>query len=281
MAFAQHSDDQIRNISGDACNCIEKIDGNTEHRNEAIKNCIAEAIVHHLKEDNAAADKGVQEIKINKRDYIAIEKYLTENCTALKNLTFSEMDNLEHANSKNVLAQLAYEDGMAYMQEKEYDMAIKKFTKAIELDPKFAFAWDNLGICYRKTNQYEDAIKAYEKSLEINPKGKMPLINIAVTYNLKKEFKQAIKYYARYIELYGDDPEGYYGISLIQYTNNQYEKGLENMIIAYTLYTEQQSPYRSDAAGKIGYMYNDLKKQDKLAIFNKTAAKYNLKFNIK
>ena len=281
FGFSQQNTKQVKEISDNACECISNINNDIEQKNKAIKNCIATAIVTTLKTEVSSTGNGVSEIQINKKDYSNIEKYLVENCNALKNISFSENTKFEHATSNNVLAQLAYDDGMEYLDQKDYENGILKFKKAIEIDPSFAFAWDNLGISYRNTNQYEKAIESYEKSLEINPKGRMPLINIALTYNLKKEFKEAIKYYNKYISIYEDDPEGYYGLGLILYTNNEYEKGLDNLVNAYTIYTAQQSPYRADAANKIGYMYNDLKKQGKEDLFNKVATKYNLKIDIK
>lgn len=268
--------DYVQNISDDACDCIAKINTETNTKNEAIKNCIAASIVKNLKTEVNKDDKNISEIQLENKGYKKIEAYLVENCNALKQLSFAENKDFNHANSGNVLAQLAYDDGMEFLDEGNFDMAISKFTKAIEIDPNFAFAWDNLGISYRKTNQYQEAIKAYKKSLEINPKGRLPLMNIAVTYNLNKEFEAAILYYKKFINLYQDDPEGYYGLGLILYTNNQQEEGLDNLIHAYTIYAAQNSPYRADAAKKIGYMYNDLKNQNKMEVFNKVATKYNL-----
>ncbi|MEN8125326.1 MAG: tetratricopeptide repeat protein [Bacteroidota bacterium] len=281
FGFSQNNKEHVTEISENACDCISNINSDDEQKNKAIKNCIANAIVTVLKTDVSSTANGISEIQIDKNDYSDIEKYLVENCKALKNISFSENKKFEHATSNNVLAQLAYDDGMEYLDQNDYENAILKFKKAIEIDPSFAFAWDNLGISYRKTNQYEKAIESYEKSLEINPRGRMPLMNIALTYNLNKEYKEAIKYYNKYISFYTDDPEGYYGLGLILYTNNENEKGLDNLVHAYTIYTAQQSPYRADAASKIGYMYNDLKKQGKEDIFNKVVTKYNLKIDIK
>ena len=264
-------------ISLDACNCIAKINTENNTKNKAIKNCIAASVVKNLKTEVVSDENDVTEVQLEEAAYKKIEASLVETCDALKELSFTESEEFEHSTSQNVLAQLAYDDGMDYMENGEYDTAILKFKKAIEIDPNFAFSWDNLGVCYRKSNQYEEAINAYKKSLEINPEGRMPLMNIAVTYNLKKEFDQAILYYNKFISIYTDDPEGYYGLGLILYTNNSYEEGLDNLIHAYTIYSAQNSPYRADAAKKIGYMYNDLKKNDKLDVFNKVAAKYNLK----
>jgi len=270
-------DDIVENISINACECISKKNTENNTKNSAIKNCIAASVVENLKTEVASGESDVSEIQLEASVYKMIESYLVENCDALKQLSFTESEEFEHSTSQNVLAQLAYDDGMDYMESGDYETAILKFKKAIEIDPNFAFSWDNLGVCYRKSNQYEKAIEAYKKSLEINPEGRMPLMNIAVTYNLKKEFEEAIVYYNKFISIYKDDPEGYYGLGLILYTNNKQEEGLASLIQAYTIYSAQNSPYRADAAKKIGYMYNDLKNNDKLEIFNKVAAKYNLK----
>ncbi len=276
--FSQEGqDDIVENISIDACECISKINTENNTKNNAIKNCIAASVVENLRTEVTSSEGDVSEIQLEASAYKMIESYLVENCDALKQLSFTESEEFEHSTSQNVLAQLAYDDGMDYMESGDYETAILKFKKAIEIDPNFAFSWDNLGVCYRKSNQYEKAIEAYKKSLEINPEGRMPLMNIAVTYNLKKEFEEAIVYYNKFISIYKDDPEGYYGLGLILYTNNMQEEGLANLIHAYTIYSAQNSPYRADAAKKIGYMYNDLKNNDKLEIFNKVAAKYNLK----
>jgi tetratricopeptide (TPR) repeat protein len=272
-----NQDDIVGIISIDACDCISNINTENNSKNSAIKNCIAASVVKNLDTKVDAGKNDVSEIQLEASAYKKIEVYLVENCSALKQLSFTESEKFEHSTSQNVLAQLAYDDGMDYMEGGEYDNAILKFKKAIEIDPNFAFSWDNLGVCYRKSDQYEEAINAYKRSLEINPEGRMPLMNIAVTYNLKKEFDEAIVYYSKFISIYQDDPEGYYGLGLILYTNERQEEGLDNLIHAYTIYSANNSPYRADAAKKIGYMYNDLKNNDKLEVFNKVASKYNLK----
>jgi tetratricopeptide (TPR) repeat protein len=50
-----------------------------------------------------------------------------------------------------------------------FDLAIKDFQKAIELDSKNADAYLWLGIALRKVNQPEEARKAIAKSLDLNP----------------------------------------------------------------------------------------------------------------
>ncbi len=270
LGYAQdENDDKLLTMASDACECISKIESALESKNQNIKECIKTSLE---KADKENAEKLDLEMT-----YKMVENYLVQHCQPLKELAFTENKKFKYASSDNVLAQLAYDDGMEYINDGDIENAILKFTKAVQIDPNFAFAWDNMGISYRKNEQYEKAIEAYLKSLEIYPDGRLPLLNIAITYNLNKQYIEAVTYYNKFIKIYSEDPEGYYGLGLILYTQDQEEAGLDHLIRAYTIYTSQNSPYRADAAKKIGYMYKDLKNQDKLEVFNKVADKYNLK----
>lgn len=272
VGYAQSTDNEkLLAIANDACECISEIEASSDAKNNEITDCISTS----LKEAKEAKKKG-KDLK-NDMNYKMVENYLVQHCNPLKELAFTENKKFKYASSDNVLAQLAYDDGMDYINEGDTENAILKFSKAVEIDPKFAFAWDNLGISYRKNQEYDKAIASYLKSLEIYPEGRLPLLNIAITYNLNQQYTEAVKYYEKFIDIYTDDPEGYYGLGLILYTQDQEEAGLDNLIRAYTIYTAQNSPYRADAAKKIGYMYKDLKNQDKLEVFHKVADKYNLK----
>lgn len=270
LGYSQDKNDELLlAISSDACNCISEIESSSENKNQNIKDCISSSLD---KVEKANSDE--RETEMN---YKIIENYLVQNCESLKELAFTENKKFKYASSDNVLAQLAYDDGMDYINEGEIESAIYKFSKAVEIDENFAFAWDNLGISYRKNKEYDKAIQAYLKSLEIYPEGRLPLLNIAITYNLNQQYSEAVVYYQRFIDIYSEDPEGYYGLGLILYTQDQEEAGLDHLIRAYTIYTAQNSPYRADAAKKIGYMYKDLKNQDRLEVFHRVADKYNLK----
>lgn len=55
-----------------------------------------------------------------------------------------------------------------------YNSAIKHFQRAIELDPKFARAYDNLGLCYYYQNQNELAVANFQKAIELERGGAHP-----------------------------------------------------------------------------------------------------------
>ncbi|MFA6918418.1 MAG: tetratricopeptide repeat protein [Candidatus Gracilibacteria bacterium] len=59
--------------------------------------------------------------------------------------------------------------GDAYMNEKKYDLSVKAFSRAIEIDPNFTDAVHNLGSTYMQMGAYDLAAQQYEKALQMNP----------------------------------------------------------------------------------------------------------------
>ncbi len=58
-----------------------------------------------------------------------------------------------------------------------------------------------------------------------------------------------------------------------------FEKGLDNMCKAYVIYTQQKSPYRTDAEKVIAYIYSEMKKQNKTDKFNEVLKANNINQN--
>jgi tetratricopeptide (TPR) repeat protein len=73
---------------------------------------------------------------------------------------------------KSSMAYLSHGVGNYYLPQAfggGYDLAIKDFRKAIELNAKNADAWLWLGVALRRSNQPAEAEKAFTQSLQINP----------------------------------------------------------------------------------------------------------------
>ena len=62
--------------------------------------------------------------------------------------------------------------GIIYAKKKEFNRAIKKFNKTIELNPKSASAYFNLGMVYKEMGKTEKMREFLEKAVELNPKYK-------------------------------------------------------------------------------------------------------------
>jgi tetratricopeptide (TPR) repeat protein len=75
-----------------------------------------------------------------------------------------------------------FNQGMSYVKEKKWFLAISAFTQAVHIDPKFAAAWNNLGHSYRKAQQYSNALDAYKQAIDLAPADPNPHEYLARTY---------------------------------------------------------------------------------------------------
>lgn len=212
-----------------------------------------------------------------KEFYYEIERYMMDNCKALKEKVAAQNKESEKSFSDNPEALELYSKGVAESKKENYKKAVDYYEKAVQIDPEFAFAWDNIGLAYRKLGDYDKALNAYNKSLEIDPYGLMPLQNMAIVYRFKKEYDKAIDAYKRLAAIDKNNPEVFYGIGQI-YTAflNDHEKGLDNMCKAYNLYIEQKSPYRTDAEKIIQFIFAEMKKAGKEDKFNEILKQHNI-----
>ena len=58
-----------------------------------------------------------------------------------------------------------------------------RWERAVQLDPTYAEAWNNLAIAYEHSGQFDDARKAYETAIKLAPKNML----IRQNYDLFKE----------------------------------------------------------------------------------------------
>jgi Tfp pilus assembly protein PilF len=75
------------------------------------------------------------------------------------------------------------EFGISVAERGLWREAIYRWEKAVELDPRYAAAYNDLAIAYEHEGQLEKARKAYEKALELEPNN----TQIHQNYDLFKE----------------------------------------------------------------------------------------------
>jgi tetratricopeptide (TPR) repeat protein len=77
---------------------------------------------------------------------------------------------LEGRETPGNLAVTYYNRSLGYGAEGDYDRAIADYTKAIELDPKFARAYNNRGTVYGIKGDHDRAIADFAKAIGLDPK---------------------------------------------------------------------------------------------------------------
>ncbi len=82
--------------------------------------------------------------------------------------------------------------------------AAKFLGKAVQIEPTFGEAWNNLAACYGQLGRHQDAYEAYLKSYNLNPKSHAVFGMAAAMKNLGN-YSQATQYTDLYIHKYGED----------------------------------------------------------------------------
>ena len=85
-------------------------------------------------------------------------------------------------------ARAQVEFGISVAQRGLWQEALYRWERAVEIDPSYAAAWNNLGIAYEREGSFDEARDAYEKALDLEPSNTM----IQQNYDLFREINDRI-----------------------------------------------------------------------------------------
>ena len=100
-----------------------------------------------------------------------------------------------------------FEEGINYRDQEKWDEAITAYTKAIELDPEFAAAYNNRGYAYFRKADIEAALADFTKAIELEPKQTAPYENRAWTYINAGDYDKALLDLQKALEVAEDSSE--------------------------------------------------------------------------
>ena len=106
---------------------------------------------------------------------------------------------LAQKGSVNKKAQNAYEYAAKHLSLQDKDAAITELQRAIQLDPYFATAYQQLADIYRSEKQYRKAIPLYKKVLQIDPNlTKLTLFGLGESLLANGQYQVALNYLSTY-----------------------------------------------------------------------------------
>lgn len=124
---------------------------------------------------------------------------------------------------------------LAYTNLGEHRQAIRDCDRAIELDPKFAAAYSNRGNAYCELGENRRAIRDYDKAIELNPNDVSAYHNRGSAYARLGEHRQAIRDYDRAIELNPKIAEPYHNRGIAYAALRDYRQAIKDLQIAARL----------------------------------------------
>ncbi len=119
-----------------------------------------------------------------------------------------------------------YNRGNAYRNQQKYDQAIADYSKAIDLDLKYAYAYRSRGLAYANQQKYDEAIADYSKAIELDSKFANAYNNRGIAYDDLKEYPKAIADYSKAIELDPKYANAYHNRGNAYYNQQEYAQAI-------------------------------------------------------
>ena len=115
--------------------------------------------------------------------------------------------------------------GIIYLLKfEDYPKAIDFFQKAVNIDPDFAEAHNNLGFAYEKSKKFNEAIESYKKALSnlIYRSPEKAYYNLAKVYYRLGKYDEAINAHKEALKRMMDFYPSYYGLALCYNAKGRY-----------------------------------------------------------
>ncbi|MCL2932613.1 MAG: tetratricopeptide repeat protein [Trichodesmium sp. MAG_R03] len=106
----------------------------------------------------------------------------------------------------------AFTTGNQLLREGQLEEAIASYEKAIELNPQFAWCYQNLGDALEKTGRIDEAITVFRRAVANCPESPWCFYKLGVILGQQGQFQEGVGYLRQAIELKKDVPKFYLGL---------------------------------------------------------------------
>jgi len=134
---------------------------------------------------------------------------------------------LSYGENTNSLAEIHYTLGNLHSDEENLDKAIVEYKKALELNPDFARAENDLGFVLYKKGDYKDALVHYQRAISLRPDYANCYNNIGVIHYHLKDYEQASSFYRQAIELRPDYARAHFNLAACCFRQGRYLTALQ------------------------------------------------------
>lgn len=156
--------------------------------------------------------------------------------------------------------------GLAYMVQEKHDLALKDFSKVIEINPNnlktlnnravlynqmgeyqksmddfnlilkynpyYHEAYFNRGRFYGKSNLYADALKDLDKAIQIKTDYVDAYVNRGIVHSMMGDFQKSMDDFNKAIELKPDNGDAYYNRAITYFNLKNYKNAYQDAIMA-------------------------------------------------
>ena len=111
-----------------------------------------------------------------------------------------------------------YNLGIAYSELGQFDEAIIRLKRAVQLDSQHAHAWTGIGLAYQRMGKREQALEALQTAVVLAPNDGYVLRNLGGSLGSLGRFEEAENHLRRAVQQLPDDPQVLYGLAQVLQT---------------------------------------------------------------
>jgi len=155
-------------------------------------------------------------------------------------------------------AKKAYDKALEAIKKKKFEEAQKSLEKAVEVYPKYATAWYELGMLQAGQGKMDMARKYFDTAVECDPKFVKPYMQIAILEIQAQKWSSVVDVTDKLVKLDPFDyPQAYFFNSVANYNLQNIEAAEKSALAAERLDTRHAIPKVSHLLGMILAMKKD------------------------
>jgi tetratricopeptide (TPR) repeat protein len=149
-------------------------------------------------------------------------------------------------------AKKAFDKGKDALKKGKSEDAEKNFQKAVEIYPKYAVAWYELGQLQQNAKNFEEARKSYAQALAADGKYVSPYLQLSLIAAQEKKWEEVVDATNRAVKLDAFDfPQAYFYNSVANYNLRRMDAAEKSAREAQKLDTEHRYPQVNHLLGVI------------------------------
>ena len=156
------------------------------------------------------------------------------NLSAQEDLTPAEqaykdsIANLNEVNEAIAQSQEVYNQGIQKFSAKNYQGALRDFSKSVSIDPNFTAAYYNKGVCENELSKYKEAASTLSALLRKDPSYSKAYFQRGRAYQGLNDYLNSEKDYLESIKIDPENPKAHYNFGTLKFLQQDYEGALKS-----------------------------------------------------
>ena len=185
-----------------------------------------------LMTDKQNLTESTERYKKLQEEYDALKKQMEDLKKQYANSNDSQKAQIKNSIAKNgeyFNALLELEQGNNFYFRKDYKNAISAYSRALQINPNFAEAYNNRGNAYVQLKNYQQAMQDLQNAVRLNNADARIHNNLGGVYLLLENYNAAISEYTQAINLNPNLFSAYFNRSLAYCYTNRFQEALPDV----------------------------------------------------